>query len=158
MTFDQVISSPLARARQTAEIITQLLNLPLDFNQLWMEADIGKITGLKATEAKEKYPPRKFTHLYQPLGLTVESCWELFIRDGQAVQDLLGRLLGKYLILSHGGIFNMALYVIQGIIPQANYYGPCFRFENTAIATLTYEPDQHKWRVLGVNDDLDWPG
>lgn len=157
LTFDQVISSPLARARQTAEIITQLLNLPLDFNPLWMEADIGKITGLKATEAKEKYPPRKFSHLYQPMGLTGESWWELFIRGGQAVQDLLGRPPGKYLIISHGGILNMALYAILGIIPQANYYGPRFRFENTAFATLTYEPDQHKWRVWGVNDHLPWP-
>jgi broad specificity phosphatase PhoE len=156
VTFDQVIASPLARARQTAEIITQRLNLPLDFNSLWMEADIGKIAGLKATEAKEKYPPPDFSHPYQPLGLTGESWWELFMRGGQAVQDLLEFPPGKYLIISHGGILNMALYAILGIIPQANFYGPYFRFENTAFATLTYEPDRHKWRVWGVNDHLHW--
>ena len=157
VVFDQAIASPLARARQTAEIITQKLNLPLDFNPLWMEADIGEITGLKAAEAREKYPPPEFTHPYQPLGLTGESWWELFLRGGQAVQDLLGRPPGRYLIISHGGILNMALYAILGIIPQANYYGPRFRFENTAFAKLTYESEQHKWRVLSINDRNHWP-
>lgn len=158
VTFDQVIASPLARARQTAEIITQILNLPLDFNPLWMEVDIGMIAGLKHAEAKEKYPQPEFTHPYQPVGLTGESWWELFLRGGQAVQELLVRPPGKYLIVSHGGILNMALYAILGIIPQANFYGPHIQFENAAFATLTYEPGRHKWRVWVVNDHLHWAG
>jgi broad specificity phosphatase PhoE len=157
VTFDRVIASPLARARQTAEIITQILTLPLDLNPLWMELDIGVIAGLKHAEAKEKHPQPEFTHLYQPVGLTGESWWQLFLRAGQAVQDLLERPPGKYLIVSHGGILNMVLYAILGIIPQANFYGPHFRFENSAFATLTYEPAQHRWRVWGVNDRLHWP-
>ena len=154
VTFDQVIASPLARARQTAEIITQILNLPLDLNPLWMEMDIGVIAGLQHTEAKEKYPQPEFTHPYQPMGLTGESWWQLFLRAGQAVQDLLARPPGKFLIVSHGGNLNMALYAILGIIPQANFYGPHFRFENSAFATLIYDPSQHRWQVRGVNDHL----
>ena len=156
MTFDQAIASPLARARQTAEIISQNLTLPLKFNPLWMEVNIGQLSGLKTDEAKEKFPPPGFTHPYLPLGVTGESRWELFLRGGQAVQDLLQHPPGDYLIISHGGLLNMVLYAILGIIPQANFYGPRFHFENTAFASLTYEPDQHKWRVWGVNDHLHW--
>jgi hypothetical protein len=51
---------------------------------------------------------------------------------------------------------NMFMYAILGIIPQANFYGPRFRFGNTAFATLTYTPNQHKWAVLGLNNRNHW--
>ena len=155
-TFDQAIASPLTRARQTAEFITQKLNLPLIFNPLWMEVNLGQLSGLKPDEAKVKYPPPDFTNPYLPLGGTGESRWTLFLRGGQAIQDLLYYPPGDYLIISHGGILNMVLYAILGIIPQANFYGPRFHFENTAFATLTYEPDRHRWRVWSVNDHFHW--
>ena len=153
MTFDQVIASPLARARQTAAIITQILNLPLDLYPLWMELDIGVIAGLKHTEAREKYPQTEFTDPSQPVGLTGESWWQLFLRAGQAVRDLLARPPGKYLIVS---ILNMVLYAILGIIPQTNFYGLHFRFENSAFATLIFDPVQYRWRVWEVSDHIHW--
>jgi hypothetical protein len=50
----------------------------------------------------------------------------------------------------------MVLYAMLGIVPQADFHGPRFRFQNTGFATLTYEPHQHKWRVLGINDRGHW--
>jgi 2,3-bisphosphoglycerate-dependent phosphoglycerate mutase len=155
-TFDLIISSPLSRALGTAQILANTLHIPLEFNPLWMERNNGLLAGLRPEEAIITYPRPPFIHPYLPIGQTGESQWELFLRAGTAIQDLLHHPPGKYLIVSHGGILNMVLYAILGITPQANFYGPRFRFGNTAFATLSYTPNEHKWYVHGVNDQAHW--
>jgi 2,3-bisphosphoglycerate-dependent phosphoglycerate mutase len=152
--FNQAISSPLMRARETAEVVSQALNIPLEFDALWMERDNGLLAGLHHDEAMQLHPRPPFIYPYLAIGVTGESQWELYLRGGRAVQSLLDRPPGAYLIVSHGGILNMVFYAILGIAPHANFNGPRFRFFNTAFATLTYEPSEHKWAVLGVNDHL----
>lgn len=154
--FDLIISSPLSRARSTAEILAEALNIAPEFNPLWMERDNGMLAGLRPEEAVISYPRPPFIHPYLPIGQTGESQWELYLRAGKAVQDLLHHPPGNYLIVSHGGILNMVLYAILGITPQANFYGPRFRFGNTAFATLSYNPGEHKWYVHGLNDRTHW--
>lgn len=156
IAFDLVISSPLSRARSTAQIIADSLHLPLTYNPLWMERNNGVLAGLRHEDASIMYPQPSFINPYQPVGATGESQWELYLRAGNAVQDLLHQPPGTYLIVSHGAILNMVLYAILGITPQPNYYGPRFRFGNTAFATLSYNPAEHKWYVHGINDHQHW--
>jgi hypothetical protein len=59
-------------------------------------------------------------------------------------------------VAAHGGILNMALYAILGISVQTDFAGPLFKFHNTTFATLTYEPEQHNWRMLNFDDRLHW--
>lgn len=154
--FDCILSSPLSRARQTAEIIAAALGAPLELNKDWMERDNGQIAGLRPEEIDERGLRPPFVHLYQPIGMDGESQWELFLRAGRAVQDLLHRPPGKYLVVSHGGILNLAMYAILGIVPQANFHGPRFRFRNTAFAALEYDPDRHVWALDSINDRAHW--
>jgi 2,3-bisphosphoglycerate-dependent phosphoglycerate mutase len=156
VTFDRIIASPLKRASQTAELIAQAMRIPLQLDPDWMERDVGLLGGLRPEEAAEVAPRPPFMHPYQAVGETGESQWELYLRAGRAVQNLLKNPSGRYLVVSHGGILNLAFYAILGIAPQANFTGPRFRFANTAFATLTYRPDEHKWAVLGVNDHAHW--
>jgi 2,3-bisphosphoglycerate-dependent phosphoglycerate mutase len=150
--FNSIISSPLQRARETVEILNGMLNMPVQYDPIWMERDNGILAGLHEDEARVRYPEPVFIHPYQPIGETGESQWELYLRGGQAIQSLLTRPPGHYLVVSHGGILNMVMYAILGIVPHANFHGPRFRFGNTAYATLTYYPQKHKWFVLGIND------
>jgi len=156
VTFDLIVSSPLLRARETAEIIAEALSCPLEFDPDWMERDNGVLSGLRPEDAYEIYPRPDFIHPYQPIGETGESQWELFVRASRAVLNLVRRQPGRYLVVSHGGLLNMAFYAILGITPQANFTGPRFRFGNTGFATLTYQPEQHRWTVFGVNDVSHW--
>jgi 2,3-bisphosphoglycerate-dependent phosphoglycerate mutase len=155
-TFDLIVSSPLARARETAEIIATELCIHLELDSLWMERDNGLMAGLSPEEVRDTLPQSDFVHPYQPIGQTGESQWELYLRAGSAVQSLLNRPPGSYLIVSHGGLLNMFFYAILGIAPQPNFHGPRFRFNNTAFATVQYNPASHRWYVLGVNDSLHW--
>lgn len=153
-SFDLVITSPLARARQTAEILNQALKLTLEEEPLWMERDNGKLAGLHPDEAAQRFPRPPFLTPYQHIGVDGESQWELYLRAARGIQALLDRRPGKYLVVSHGGILNMAMYAILGLTPGANFHGPRFRFRNTSFASLIYLPDNHIWRVERLNDRL----
>ena len=57
--FSLIISSPLLRARQTAEIMVKHLKVPLEINQHLSERDAGLLSGIHSDEAEEIYPPIK---------------------------------------------------------------------------------------------------
>ncbi len=154
--YDACISSPLLRARQTAEIVAGRLGLTVEFDPVWKELHNGLLAGLSQEEAAVQHPRPDFIHPYMHIGQTGESRWEVYLRAGRGVQSLLDRPPGRYLVVAHGGILNMALYAILGIPVQADYTGPTFRFQNTSFATLTYTPQEHHWRLIGLNDRAHW--
>lgn len=154
--FKKIITSPLQRAHQTAEIIGEILNTPVELDPDWMERNNGRLAGLRPDEIAERYPRAGFVHLYQPVGEIGESQWELYLRAGRAVQSLINNPPGRYLVISHGGILNLAMYAILGIVPHANLHGPRFRFQNTAFASLEYNPERHTWLLERINDRQHW--
>lgn len=148
--FDSVISSPLTRASQTAEIIAHKLNVPLSFDPLWMERDAGVLSGVHHEEARQRFPRPDFLSLYDKIGRSGESQWQLFIRAGEAIDKLLALPPARYMIVSHGGILNMVMYVILGIFPQPNFYGAQFLFENTSYVELKFFPQTHNWLLISL--------
>jgi len=65
--FDLVISSPFARARHTAEIITQQLGVALGLDAVWMERDSGVVEGMHLDEANHLYPYPDFLSPFTPI-------------------------------------------------------------------------------------------
>ena len=156
VNFNQAIASPQERAKETALIVTNALIVPLDFDEIWMERDNGRYAGLRHSEAAQKYPQPDFIPSYEPIGEVGESQWELYLRGGRAVQSLIHRPPGRYLVISHGGLLNMVIYAILGITPPPNFHGPRFRFRNTSYASLSYYPHRHVWYVHGINQRDHW--
>ena len=64
VTFDTCITSPLLRACQTAEIVCQTLNVPLELEPDWMEINNGLISGLTPEQAAHVAPPSDFMTPY----------------------------------------------------------------------------------------------
>lgn len=149
-SFDLIITSPLSRAYQTAEIISHTLHLPLETDPIWMERDAGVLSGLHHEEARQRFPRPDFLTLYDKIGKTGESQWELFLRAGAAVNQLVKRPPARYLVVSHGAILNMVLYAALGIFPQPNFYGAAFAFENTSYAHLNFYPQNHNWLFISL--------
>ena len=156
--FDRIIASPLLRARATAEIIAARLEAPLELDPTWKEWANGRLEGMSMVEAREKYPRPAFINPYMHIGESGESITELYLRAGRAVQGLIDRSPGSYLVVAHGGILNLALKAILGITPQADFQGAHFRFRNTAFARLSYLPAHHEWLLEAVNDQRHWEG
>jgi broad specificity phosphatase PhoE len=149
--FDLIISSPLVRARETAEILGTALNAPVELDPILMERHIGEMEGLTAEEVRKKPHPPYITP-YDPIGGEGEGDWALFLRAGQALHALVRRTPGSYLIVSHGGLLNQLMNAIIGIAPHVDPSGVRFRFENTAFARVLYYPHQHRWAIDAVND------
>jgi broad specificity phosphatase PhoE len=149
--FDLIVSSPLKRASQTAEIISDYLEVPIEFDQAWKERNFGYLQDANLQELNERVPPVDFFHPYEPIGENGESQLDLYMRAGQALQNILRLPSGSYLVVSHGGILNKALYVILGITPQGHYNSPIFHFGNTGYAQCRYNHPTRQWAVMCLN-------
>jgi broad specificity phosphatase PhoE len=152
VTFDRVITSTLSRAVQTAEIIASSLVVDLETDPLWMERNNGKISGLRQADVRALYPNDNAWGLYDNFAEDGEGDWELYLRAGWALHNLMKRPVGNYLVVSHGGTLNQTMYALMGIAPHPRFQGARFRFDNTGFCLTTYDPASHTWRILGLND------
>jgi 2,3-bisphosphoglycerate-dependent phosphoglycerate mutase len=148
LRLNLAISSPLGRARETARIIADALQIPLELDPVWMERNAGEIAGLTRQETLERFPEADFRTPYDAFGASGEGDWELFLRAGTAVHQLLKRPPGRYLVVTHGGLLNKVMYAVLGIPVQIHFNGPRFRFGNTGFAMFSYVPGRHQWRML----------
>jgi 2,3-bisphosphoglycerate-dependent phosphoglycerate mutase len=115
--FDLIISSTLQRAQETAQIIGEILHIPLETDPDWMEVDNRPLAGLPFDVAAHRYPRPSFRNPYEPFYGVGESDWEIHCRAIRATEKIIRRGVGCYLIVSHGGILNAALRGIVGASP-----------------------------------------
>jgi 2,3-bisphosphoglycerate-dependent phosphoglycerate mutase len=135
--FDYVIASPLQRARHTAEAVAAALNLPLEIDPAWLERSFGVGEGKNPEEIRRQNPKVDFHHPFYSIAEGGESALDLYLRASAALQTIMRRPAGRYLIVSHGAILNMAIYAVMGLAPQGHIGSPRFRFGNTAYTTWT---------------------
>jgi 2,3-bisphosphoglycerate-dependent phosphoglycerate mutase len=142
-----IISSPLKRAQETAQILAKYLDIPVETDADWAERNNGLLAGLSFDEASSRYPRPSFRNPYERIGINGESEWGLFCRAGQAVEKIIQRGPGQYLVVAHGHILNAALCTIFGVVPSANDQGLTFRLRDLGYLRLTYIPREHRWVV-----------
>lgn len=151
--FDHVISSPLSRAKETAQILTSRLKLPkLEYDDIWMERAMGSLSGLLRSELADRPNSFNTTNPFMSLDESQEGDWSLYLRAGAALHSILKRPPAKYLIVSHGAILNMVIYSILGLTPQNKQRSPRFNLPNTAFASFQYFPKAHRWNVHVIGD------
>jgi broad specificity phosphatase PhoE len=102
-----LVSSPFARARQTAEIIAEVLTLPIAIDEELRERSYGDYAGLPYETARPEFDPKAYWHWRPPGGETLE---EVARRVGAALDRIAG--LANHedaVVVSHGGVM-MALW------------------------------------------------
>jgi len=149
--FDLVVSSPLLRARQTAEIIAAQLSLMIEFDPGLMEQHLGEGQGLGGAEFDGIIGARPRPSAFEPMLKTGESTWDLYRRAGDALERLLQREPGSYLVVSHGALLNALLRAVLALAPSGRTRQPYFEFANTAFAELSYDEDEGNWRLHRLN-------
>jgi 2,3-bisphosphoglycerate-dependent phosphoglycerate mutase len=147
IAFKSVISSPLKRAQETAQILGSCLGISVETDADWAEMDNGPLAGLSFEEAAVRFPKPAFRNPYERIAVNGESEWSLYSRAATAVERLIQRGPGKYLVVAHGRILNVALRTILGVVPAANNQGPEFKFGDLGYVSLTYIPTEHRWVV-----------
>lgn len=115
--LDRIVTSPLQRARRTAEAIVAYSGLPLEVDDALSEMNFGEAEGLPYHEIGEVYPEqsRRFLDTQDrdvryPRG---ESRGEFFQRVQLAIDDIATRYLGQdVVVVSHSGFISAALALI----------------------------------------------
>lgn len=151
VNFRTIISSPLARAKQTAEIIADVLGDNIQFNDIWMERHQGDAQGMPYEIAKDWYVNNTHPSIHDPIYNTGESEWELYCRGGDGLLQLIRLVPDDYLIVSHGAILGAALCSALGIPPRDSHNAARLSFDNTGYAVLKYESDLPRWNLRALN-------
>lgn len=152
LKFDRIITSPLMRARKTAEIIAVVLGCEVENDDDWMEMNNGVLAGLTYEEANKKYPEPNFITPYERKGYgTGESSWLLHSRAIVALEKIIQRQEGRYLVVAHGGILNATVRMIVGSQPPINGRGLFFSFYDTGYLHTQYNARDHIWVIKEFN-------
>jgi broad specificity phosphatase PhoE len=102
-----LVSSPYTRARQTAEIIGDVLALPIAIEEDLRERSYGDYAGLSYETARPDFDPQAYWQWRPPGGETLE---EVAARVGRALDRIAARAGdADAVVVSHGGVM-MALW------------------------------------------------
>lgn len=149
--FDAVISSTLTRALSTAQHFAQAYGLNIERSAQWRECDNGVLAGLDREQARVLYPPPVAQGPYCRTGRTGESRWDLHLRVSAAMQDLVRRGPGHYLVVGHGGSLNAALSAMAGAAPRAGAEAMVFAFRDLGYATCELRSETSAWVLREFN-------
>jgi probable phosphoglycerate mutase len=108
---ERIVTSDLARAAQTAEIVAAALRLPLERDACWRERDIGAWSGLTREEIAARWPAeysRFRSHDAEARPGGGESDAMLRARAHEALAALRARHGGaRVLVVTHRGLARM---------------------------------------------------
>ncbi|QDP38837.1 histidine phosphatase family protein [Radiobacillus deserti] len=136
--WDIIVSSPLQRAKRTAEIINEALNLPFVEMEDFKERSFGKAEGLLAEERNRLYPDRNFPE--------AES-YEAFQNRVMTGLEMLNKTYPykRVLLVAHGAVIGCILSTLSnGEMNSKNT-----RLQNAGWSKIQYIDEA--WQVHDVN-------
>jgi broad specificity phosphatase PhoE len=143
-------TSPLRRARETAEIVGEALSLPVAPDERLKERDVGELTGLTWAEIGERYPDlvQRWTEARESIKIPGEEKVERFRARVTAV---FGEIVARHVegpigVVSHGGTLGTYLNHLIGLPSR---FSP-FRFGNASLSIVEVNPVRP--RILLLND------
>lgn len=121
MKFDIIFSSPMKRARETAEIIAKEINMPIQFRDELKERGFGTFCGQVFEELNEQYPDwneikpmdrdQEYKRLYQRE--TGEEFRDRLLKFIHEVKADYGDK--QILVVAHGGVIRLAHVLFREI-------------------------------------------
>lgn len=151
--FDYIYTSPLKRAVQTAEIITEGCNtIPLVEANL-REINFGEWEGLTIKEIEDNYPEKfvewKNDELIAPMCGGDLSVLKASIRAKRAILEIAKKHQGsKIIIVAHGGIIKAGLI---GIFDWKMTMYHKVLLGNTSICKIIFDENLYP-KIVTLND------
>ncbi|MGH3094871.1 MAG: bifunctional RNase H/acid phosphatase [Streptosporangiales bacterium] len=148
---EAIVSSPLIRAKHTAEVMAERLGQPIREMAELREADFGEWEGLSWAQLKERYPKEVETWLSDPAVAPPggESMVDVGRRANRARDKLIARYHDKtVLVVAHGMLLSALVTVALGA-PVAS--ARRMRLENTAVSIVDWYADDYA-RLISLND------
>ena len=138
LQWDVIITSPLKRAKQTAEIINKNLNLSLIEMKDFLERDYGKAEGMLLEERIAAFPDKSYPN--QEDRLTLNN------RVMLGIQEINQRYAGSNILLvAHGAVIN----AILADLSKGKVGSEKTELKNACINNIHYHQD--RWRIKDFN-------
>jgi len=146
--FDVVLSSPLARALDTARVVTDQKIIELDG---LMEMDFGKFEGMTYDEIKKSYP--------EEVKSWTETTKDYTFPDGENLRGFYHKVVEVYqnilrtydveklLIVAHSGVIRSIL--AHEISESFDHYWK-YSIDNCKVAIIEYTDRYHYLKALNV--------
>jgi broad specificity phosphatase PhoE len=152
--IDAIYSSPLSRARQTAEIIAGRLGLEIRSDARLKEIDVGVFEDRLRSEVDALYPAELARWLSGDVEFRIpggESRRDLARRGVEALEAIARSGVGEVVVVAHGGLLVAAIKALLRIDPDDLPNS----LENGSITRLARGHDG-RWEVLaiGLTDHL----
>ena len=149
---DVLISSPLQRTRQTADIVSKATGLPVLVDPIWIECSFGVWDGMSIDEVRDAYPVEyakwlSTTSYAPPEGESYEST---MARAVQGLLSLVDEYPGKKVcVITHNGIIKTALAAAMKVDSTAIFnidVSPC------SISSISIWPSDLLMAVRSSNE------
>jgi len=145
-----VYTSPLLRARETADVIGQVFDIPVVPEGRLREYDVGALSGLTWVQVEAQYPEvaRQWQEDIENVSLPEAEDRAIFReRVVAGFDDIVARHSeGPVAVVSHGGTLGIYLNHLIGL-PRR--FSP-FRFSNVSLSIVDVNP--RRPRVILLND------
>ena len=152
--LDAVYSSPLKRARQTAEAVNRYHHLPIELDERLEEINGGHWEGVHWDELPVRFPEEYDDWLKRPWLFCPEegeAMTAVYTRMKQALTEIAAANRGKTVaVASHGCAIRNALCWLKGYPPERiNEVEWC---DNTAVSLLEFDENLQP-AILFENDN-----
>ncbi|MBP3041765.1 histidine phosphatase family protein [Bacillaceae bacterium Marseille-Q3522] len=137
-SWDAIISSPLSRARHTADIINQSLHLPIYEREEFIERCFGDAEGMTWEERTSAFPDGQYPNQ--------ESFADITLRVMNGLKQVHKEFSGeKLLLVAHGGTIGAILATLSnGKINNKNT-----KLENACLSTIYFA--DNAWKIHDYN-------
>ena len=146
-----IYSSPLLRAKQTAEQVSQIFDLTVQTDDRLKENNVGQLTGLTGPEVEQRFPEwlaaRRASLEWMPPPEGEDR--DHFVSRAVAVMtDIVAKHAGQTVaVVSHGG--TLGVYLAH-LLEMPIHRSLPFQFENTSLSIV--KVGEHRIRLLKLND------
>jgi probable phosphoglycerate mutase len=152
---DVLYSSPLPRARETAEIINPALgDLPIKIEQDLEELRPGQADGMTFAEMQEQFGP--FEYRSRPdksMVLDVETRLTFFYRTSRALEKVVADNVGKTVVIAcHGGVIDVAFRHLLDVAPQGMFDLWTINTSLTEFRVQDADDKRGRWMLVRYND------
>ena len=150
--IDCIYTSPLSRARRTAEIIAETGGFTVRADERFNNMSLGPWEGRKRTELAAEFPEAWHTWLTRPDELRVPGAETFDAVQERAVRGLEALLEahrgGVCAIVSHRGLIKPLLAGVLQMVKPSFWK---IHVDNASISVLTHT-EMHGYTLMGLND------
>lgn len=153
--IDAIYSSDLLRAVQTAEPLSELINVPIIRTPAFRERNVGVLEGLTFEESKERFPDDYYALVKRNVHHVItegESYRNLLQRAHSELREILAERRGQRIaVFSHTGAICFLTLRLIGAINRFTKHTPWLVTSNCGINRFEIR-GSNNIRVLAIND------